>query len=152
MAKEIVTFKTKADLNDVILRGIYGEDRKYILSPHPKSKLERLVNLASAISNSNKSSCLLEVQFTYGKRAKRLEVVSILDTTISIYKLSKKTSIDKDALELDQVISSIQTHFNDFKYNFTGCLVLKELPSSNVINSVKKILSNQIDFVQTDAF
>ena len=149
MTKEIITLKTKADLSDIVLRRTYGVDRNYILSSSPKSKLDKQVHLASTLSNGKRSTCLLEVQFKYGSRAKRLEVVSVLDTIITIYKFSKKTSIDKDALELDQVMSAIETNFKESQYNFAGCLVLEQLPASNVIDSVKKILSNQIDFIQT---
>ena len=149
MAKEIIILKAKADLHDVVLNKIHGVDRHYILSPNPKTKLDKLVYLASMLSKKSKSTSLLEVQYTYGRRAKRLEVVSINDNEITIYKISKKSNIDKDSLELDQVITSLKLEFKGSQYNFAGCLVFDQLPVENVINSVKKILSNQIDFIQT---
>lgn len=149
MPKDIITLNTKANIEEIAAGIQSGVERSYILHTRPKSKLDRLIQLAANIADTKKARCFIEVKFTYGLRAKRLDVISIYEDKIIVYKLSKTINMDKDALELDLVLTSIKNIMIGASYECTGCLVFDSMPSDKAVLSVKKILSNQVDFIQT---
>ena len=89
-----------------------------------------------------------KVKFPYGRRIKRIELVSKFKNNFNIYKISNKSNIDKDIFELDEIISLIKEKYNATEFIFEGFIGTTNLPNNEVINSIQENLSNFITYIK----
>ncbi|NRP52360.1 hypothetical protein XMV242_000819 [Marinobacterium sp. xm-v-242] len=148
MHKEIVSIHCKADLDAIIYKNDLGILRKYLLVESPISKSDRIVKLAHEIENSSNATCILEAKLDIGRRAKRIEIVAKDKKQLRIFKITSQKSLDRDALDLDQSLTFINERYESSGLVFFATLVTDVMPSSTIVDSIKKSLLNQMEFIQ----
>ncbi len=147
MSKQIVLLNAKSSFKYIVYHKKTGFENKNIKLSNSNKKNELIIRVASNFKEHG-VEVFIEVKYPFGMRNKRLEIVSRNQKIIKIYKISKTNFFDKDALEIDQVLTEIKNEFNDSGKEFIGVLLFEQLPQNKVIEYVKKILSNKVDFMQ----
>lgn len=96
----ILKLYSKATFQDIINGIPSGVERNYVFTENPKNRLEELVYYAHSKQTSN-TKVYIEVKYAskYSSREKRLEIVSVNDKMINVYKISALNRFDKDAIE-----------------------------------------------------
>lgn len=113
------------DNNNIIniLNGIDGgKERKCILTDDNIERLSPIIRLAHNLELENKQ-VYIQVKFdsVYSPRPKRLEIVSVDEGTVDIYKFSRKSSFEKECIELQRVIDELRGTSN---HTLRGYVVL----------------------------
>ncbi len=136
------------DNNEItnILKGIPGGKlRKCILTNENIERLSPIIRLAHNLELKG-SSVFIEVKFQsqFSQRYKRLEIVSLYDKKVSIYKFSKKSSFEKECLEVQRVIDELKEISTS--HSFHGFVVLSDFeediaPFENRVNEITSDIS-----------
>ena len=150
MIKKIVSLNSKSSFEDIVFMSKNsGLLNQYIMLSNPTNKNEKIIKTAFNLK-THKNHIFIEVKYPLGRRDKRLEIVTRDKNLIKIYKISKLTSADQEALEIDEILTNIKAKYKNSDKEFYGVLVFEQLPVKSVIESISKILSNKITFVQNE--
>ncbi|MGI6717956.1 MAG: hypothetical protein ACOX4D_02195 [Bacteroidales bacterium] len=141
----ILKVNHKAVLRDILNGNPSGIVRDFVCNDNPTNRLEELVYYAYNEQIKN-SKVFIEVKFAskYSSREKRLELVTIKDDVISIFKVSASNRFDKDAIELKRIIDEVNEEVKS-NYHIRGVLKIK--PSSDVERIKKMLESMNIDIM-----
>ena len=141
----ILKVNNKAVLRDILNGNPSGVVRDFVYNDKPTNRLEELVYYAYNEQIKN-SQVFIEVKYAskYSSREKRLELVTIKDDILSIYKVSASNRFDKDAIELKRIIDEVNEEANS-NYHIQGVLKIK--PSSDVARIKEMIESMKIDIM-----
>lgn len=126
-----------------IISGINGgKDRKCILSETNIERLSPIIRLAHKLELESKE-VYIQVKFDsiYNPRPKRLEIVTKKNNIIEIYKFSKKSSFEKECIEVQRVIDELNINTN---FVFKGFIVLS-IDKKDLEN-----LSSRVSDISTD--
>ena len=147
MASKIIDINTNSTLDSIIKNKSDGIVKKYLLDSDIKLKNQEILTFYKYIEVNN-FEFFFKVKFPYGRRIKRIELVSKFKNNFYIYKISNKSNIDKDIFELDEIISLIKEKYNATKFIFEGFIGTTILPNNEVINSIQENLSNFITYIK----
>lgn len=119
-----------------------GKLRKCVLSEDNIERLSPIIRLAHNIEQDDKE-VFIEVKFDtkFSPRPKRLEVVAKNNTCIEIYKFSKKSSFEKECLEIQRVIDELRESYTNV---FCGYIVVDD------INEDITSFENRVNEITTD--
>ena len=106
MASKIIDINTNSTLDSIIKNKSDGIVKKFLLDSDIKLKNQEILTFYKYIEVNN-FEFFFKVKFPYGRRIKRIELVSKFKNNFCIYKISNKSNIDKDIFELDEIISLI---------------------------------------------
>ena len=134
---------TGANLCDIAQNKNSGFDRNYLIEDTPKSHFDYIVFIASIIIKDKPSFLGISSKFKYGKRDKRIEILSLQEESLNIYKITKYKKVDKEAFELDNLIDTIALKT---KKNILGNLVIIDKSSFELESIFRKKLNNKILF------
>lgn len=140
---EVINLYSRIDLKTLISGKITIDQTSFILKKNPKTKNEKLILLASKFNNIPSKNLCLSVKYPLGKREKRLELVFI-NENINILKISKKSLFDKDAMEMDNLLSHVYENLNPTK-ELVGNLIFFELPEPITYEPKKLLIENKIN-------
>ena len=121
----VVNVNSKAVLSDILQGLPSGQCKDYLIEDSPNDRLGELVYYAHQ-KQQDGYKAYIEVKFAskYSSREKRLEVVTIKDSMLCVYKISSLNRFDKDALELNRIVAEI-SEGNKIGYSVTGSLIMK---------------------------
>ncbi|APG64638.1 hypothetical protein LPB136_04325 [Tenacibaculum todarodis] len=145
----VIKLNVNANLIDVSNNKDSGKIREYIdLGVKSKKQADLIISLAGTISEKENEFVGIETKYLFGKRDKRFEIVFKKDKIINIIKISKQKKFDKDAIELDIIISDMAERYN---LTVNGIvlltdhfdLVLTEKYSTNLKNSIEIVSYNK---------
>ncbi len=146
----IIKLNVGSNLIDVSQNLDSGSIREYIDSGNASKKQNDLIiTLAGILSESNYDFVGIECKYLFGKRDKRLEVVFKYDNIIYIVKISKQKKFDKDAIELDNIISDISQKHN---ISIKGFVLLIDEFNNDIIASYSNSMQNSIAFLSYNQF
>jgi hypothetical protein len=145
---EVINLYSGIDLKTLISGQIKIGQTSFILKRKPQNKNEKLILLASKFNNIPRENLCLFVKYPFGKREKRLELVFI-NENINILKISKKSFFDKDAMEMDNLLSHIYKNFKP-KKELVGNLIFFELLETINYEPGKLSIENNIKFSYFD--
>ncbi len=146
----IIKLNVGSNLIDVSQNLDSGSIREYIDSGNASKKQNDLIiTLAGILSESNYDFVGIECKYLFGKRDKRLEVVFKYDNIIYIVKISKQKKFDKDAIELDNIISDISQKHN---ISIKGFVLLIDEFNNDIIESYSNSMQNSIAFLSYNQF
>lgn len=146
----IIKLNVRSNLIDVSKNIDSGNIREYIdLGNASKKQNDLIITLAGVLSESNYDFVGIECKYLFGKRDKRLEVVFKYDNIIHIVKISKQKKFDKDAIELDNIISDISQKHN---LSIKGFVLLTDEFNNDIIESYSKSMQNSIAFLSYNQF
>lgn len=135
---EVVNLNNNATMQDILLGLPSGKIKRYILSLDNIERLSPIIRLANRLSSDK--HVYIEVKFDsqYNSRPKRLEVVAVGENIIEIYKFSKKSSFEKECLEVQRTIDELKPKT---KCKIIGYIVLPDLLNeyNDFYNRVKEI-------------
>jgi hypothetical protein len=139
---KVVTLNDNNNISN-ILNGEYGgKERKCILTDDNIERLSPIIRLAYELeSRGNKTYIQVKFDSVYNSRSKRLEIVSVDNNTISIYKFSKKSSFEKECLELQRVIDELKSQSDNI---FKGFVVLS-IPTDET-----HLIADRVNEISTD--
>ena len=139
---KVVTLNDNNNISN-ILNGEYGgKERKCILTDDNIERLSPIIRLAYELeSRGNKTYIQVKFDSVYNSRSKRLEIVSVDNNTISIYKFSKKSSFEKECLELQRVIDELKAQSDNI---FKGFVVLS-IPTDET-----HLIADRVNEISTD--
>ena len=140
---EVINLYSRIDLKTLISGKIKIDQTSFILKKNPKTKNEKLILLASKFNNIPSKNLCLSVKYPFGKREKRLELVFI-NENINILKISKKSLFDKDAMEMDNLLSHVYENLKPTK-ELVGNLIFFELPEPITYEPKKLLIENNIN-------
>jgi len=146
MNKKIINLNVKSRLNDIVSGISGGVVRQYIKVDDPQNKNEKII-FFSAQFVKNKIDVFIEVKYKYLRRDKRIEIVTLKDNLISLYKISKTQTLDKDAIEIDQILTNIKLEYKNSNFKFIGNLIIGNIESELIINSINNALLNEVNFI-----
>lgn len=127
-----------------------GTSREYIdLGIKSKKQSDLIISLAGKLSESNYEFVGIESKYMFGKRNKRLEIVFKDEKTIHVIKISKQKKFDKDAIDLDNLITDI---INKYKISIKGIILLTDDFDSKVVNDYSNSMKNIIEFFSFNKF
>lgn len=112
---------------DNIIRDIPGgKCRKCVLSDNFNERLTPIIKRAVKIEQEENASVYIQVKFDtiYNPRPKRLEIVAKKENKISIYKLTRRSSFEKECIEMQRVIDELN---NRYTLSFIGYVVILDL-------------------------
>ena len=138
----IVAINTGADVIEILKGNESGKDREYILpdiSSHKQSDL--IISLAHHLKKYRFDFIGIECKYNYGKRNKRLEIVYCNNNKITIIKISKQKKFDKDAIELDNIVTDIISRNNQV---VIGLLLISDNYQEIIMNSFAMKLKNKV--------
>lgn len=146
----IIKLNVGSNLIDVSQNLDSGSIREYIdYGNTSKKQNDLIISLAGILSESNYDFVGIECKYLFGKRDKRLEVVFKYDNIIYIVKISKQKKFDKDAIELDNIISDISQKHN---ISIKGFVLLIDEFHNDIIESYSKSMQNSIAFLSYNQF
>jgi hypothetical protein len=146
----IIKLNVGSNLIDVSQNLDSGSIREYIDSGNASKKQNDLIiTLAGILSESNYDFVGIECKYLFGKRDKRLEVIFKYDNIIYIVKISKQKKFDKDAIELDNIISDISQKHN---ISIKGFVLLIDEFNNDIIESYSNSMQNSITFLSYNQF
>jgi len=141
----VFRLNTNANLIDILRSNDSGVYRDYLLdNTQSLNRLNQIILYASIIKNKNYVP-FIEVKFTskYGRREKRIEIVSKNNNEFVLYKLSKASKFDKDALELSNLIIEVKEIINN--PTIKGVLLFSDKATDiNFINTSIKAFTTDI--------
>ncbi|MDC1357725.1 hypothetical protein N8310_09080 [Pseudomonadota bacterium] len=146
MNKKVINLNVKSRLNDIVSGISGGVVRQYIKVDDPQNKNEKII-FFSAQFVKNKIDVFIEVKYKYLRRDKRIEIVTLKDNLISLYKISKTQTLDKDAIEIDQILTNIKLEYKNSNFKFIGNLIIGNIESELIINSINNALLNEVNFI-----
>ena len=138
----IVVINTGADVIKILNGYKSGKFREYILpniSSNRQSDL--IISLSHHLNKYSFDFIGIYCKYNYGKRNKRLEIVYCNNNIITIIKISKQKKFDKDAIELDNIITDI-TSRND--QVVIGLLLISDHYQEIIMNNFALKLENKI--------
>ena len=138
----IVVINTGADVIKILNGYKSGKFREYILpniSSNRQSDL--IISLSHHLNKYSFDFIGIYCKYNYGKRNKRLEIVYYNNNKITIIKISKKRKFDKDAIELDNIITDIISRTNQ---TVIGLLLISDHYKKIIMNSFTVSLKNKI--------
>ena len=141
---EVINLYSRIDLKTLISGQVTQDQTSFILKRKPTTKNDKLILLASKFNYMPGHSVCLSVKYPLGKREKRLELVCI-NEKINILKISKKSSFDKDAMEMDNLLSHVYENLNPPK-ELAGHLLFFELPEPINYEPEELLIENNIFF------
>lgn len=104
----IVELNTKSDLIDLVNKKESGIKRNYLVSVNFKNKLDKIVYTSNKLINKRGIEPYIEVKYDFGRRNKRIEIVFIESSEISICKITNTSEFDKDYFELLALIEDMK--------------------------------------------
>ena len=129
----IVSLNVGGVLKPDLCKVISFSKRKYIDNlSNSKSHKELTIRLASQLNGIENEFIGLEVKYPFGKRNKRIEVVSIRENIITLFKISKTEKFDKDILEMESLINNLKINSD---YTINGIVLLNQEADANMIDS-----------------
>lgn len=136
----IVELNTKSDLFDLANKKESGINRNYLVAVNFKNKLDKIVYTSNQLINKCGIKPYIEVKYDFGRRNKRIEIVFIESSKISICKITNTSEFDKDYFELLSIIEDMKTKPILTKFEIKGVLFFT---SSYNIETVESFLLNQ---------
>jgi hypothetical protein len=135
-----VQLNTKANILEIVKDESSGILRTYLLSNNFKNKLEKIVFVANTIKEKICSNIFIEVKYPLGRRDKRIEIVSIDNSRVTLYKIVKMNDFDESYFELLSVIDDMEKQLQRVDFQINGCLVFMEEYNRDIIEN---FISNQ---------
>ena len=146
----IIKLNVGSKLIDISKNIISKNKRDYIdLGNKSRKQSDLIISLASILSESNYDFVGIECKYLFGKRDKRLEVVFSDNNIIHIVKISKQKKFDKDAIELDTIISDISEKHN---LSIKGFVLLIDEFNDDIIETYSNSMQNSIAFLFYNKF
>lgn len=136
----IVELNTKSDLFDLANKEVSGIERNYLVSDIFRNKLDKIVYTSNKLINKRGIKPYIEVKYDFGRRNKRIEIVFIESSKISICKISNTSEFDKDYFELLSLIEDMKTKPILANFEIKGVLFFTSLYN---IETVETFLLNQ---------
>jgi len=140
----ILKINTNANLLEIISSINSGIDREYLFEPSlKKNRLQEIIHYANKIKNENIIP-FIEVKFAskYGRREKRIEIVGKNNNIFIIYKISKISKFDKDALEIQNIINEVRETLKDI--SIKGVLLFSDKTTDT------KFINSSLSSITTD--
>ena len=143
MIGQIVSIVTNPSFESILRGEDDGVLKQYLLGSSLTGKDSNILMQSKELINA-KQQVFLKVKVPFGRRDKRLEIVSRYDNRIDIYKISNIKKVDKDSLEMDNVISTVYSNYKQFNIEFSGIVLLERMPEQNTIDLIQEKTSNNI--------
>ena len=133
----ILKINSNSSFFDILSEIPSGIDRDFLIDADNTSRLGQMIIFASKLIEVNIKP-YLEVKFKskFGKREKRIEIVTKNGKDITLFKITTYSKYDKDAIDLSGIISEIQEQIDSFNI----CGVLLFLDNTTDIEFVNKTL------------
>ena len=144
MASKIIDINTNSTLDSIIKNKSDGIVKKFLLDSDIKLKNQEILTFYKYIEVNN-FEFFFKVKFPYGRRIKRIELVSKFENTFYIYKISNKSNLDKDIFELDEIISLIKEKYNATKFIFEEIGIIVFIPTEYSVYIIRYTLKFSCD-------
>jgi len=146
----IIKLNVGSNIIDISQNIDSGTFREYIdLGIKSKKQSDLIISLAGKLSENDFEFVGIESKYMFGKRNKRLEIVFKDQKTIHVIKISKQKKFDKDAIDLDNLITDI---INKYKISIKGIIILTDDFDTKVVNDYSNSMKNIIEFFSYNKF
>lgn len=103
-----------SSLDSIIMGKADGDIKQYLLIHPCKKEIDYFVYFAHVLESENiKPYVRVNYEWEYGQRARRIDLVGIVDDRIIIYKKTNKFNTDSNALDLVRIKDHISTHYSN---------------------------------------
>jgi hypothetical protein len=137
----IIKFLVKGSFESIVNNSFDGVERRYL----PDNK-NMLLKTALLFNKKIKCDLFLETKYPFGFREKRIEIILRNGNQLFIVKIVRNlSSLDKEALVLDNIISDIKKY--NYKLKVVGLLFTEGPAKKEVIDDIRVILQNDFMFL-----
>jgi hypothetical protein len=140
----IIVLNTKSNFLDLIAKKETGVNRSYLLNSNFNNKLDKIVFVSNYLKTNRGIIPFIEVKYDFGRRNKRIEIVFLESTKISICKITKINEFDKDYFELLSLINDMQNHNVISNYKLNGVLIFMSEYNTDIVEAF--LLKQEIHF------
>ena len=140
----IIELNTKSNFLDLIAKKETGVKRSYLLNSNFNNKLDKIVFVSNCLKTNRGIIPFIEVKYDFGRRNKRIEIVFIESTKISICKITKISEFDKDYFELLSLLNDMQNHNVLSNYKLNGVLIFMSEYNTDIVEAF--LLKQEIHF------
>lgn len=103
-----------SSLGSIIMGKADGETKQYILTHPCKKEIDYFVYFAHVLETENiKPFVRVNYEWEYGQRARRIDLVGVVDDKIIIYKKTNKFNTDSNALDLVRIKEHISSQYSN---------------------------------------
>lgn len=141
-----VKLHTKSDLLSILKSNPNGVIRNYLLNIYPSSKPEKIVYLSNALVDLFTTNVFIEVKYPYSLRVKRIEICFLRNNNLYLCKISNSKEFDKDAIEMDYLISDIVKNLDIAADKIFGLIFIEGDFKITILSPFKKKLKNNFLF------
>jgi hypothetical protein len=137
-----VKLNTGSNLIEISQNIISGKTKEYIdFESESIEHKDYIISLAYLLNEYGFDFVGIESKYSFGKRNKRFEIILKDKSQIVIIKISKQNKFDKDALELDNIITYINSSHN---IDLKGYILILDNFNKDIINDYIKSMKNNI--------
>ncbi|MBO4826342.1 MAG: hypothetical protein J5506_03765 [Prevotella sp.] len=132
-------------LKSIINNSSDGENKQFFYHHPCKKELDTLLFFASNLESKDRSIFIrVNYDWEYGLRARRIDLVSKEQNTITLYKKSSKFSTDSNAIDLSRIKDSVMKSFPNL---IVKCVLLySERIEEKSVRQTLESLKLDVDF------
>lgn len=135
---------TNATVESLIKKTPDGLEKSYLLVDN-KNRVNRIIHIANELNKNSNGLLSIEAKYKYGFRNVRIEIAFFDGALFLIKIVNNFRKIDKESIKLNSIISKMKSDYKNIQ--IFGCIILDCLCQKNIIDNVKKLLTNKFIFV-----
>lgn len=103
-----------SSLDSIIMGKADGGTKQYLLTYPCKKEIDYFVYFAHVLESENITPFVrVNYEWEYGQRARRIDLVGVVDSKIIIYKKTNKFNTDSNALDLVRIKDHISAQYSN---------------------------------------